>query len=206
MTFPLRALLLPVFALQLAIFPAAAITKAEFDAHPAAQVVMSYLRYAMAQDWTKSVALLEPDSVTDLRERYIARIKQATTIDEEIAMVRKLDRNNLAEVEKMSDVDFYIAYHKGVQDRFDVTPEILEQIRKTMGVLPLSLGEETIDGKDYAHILVRTKHQNRSKEVSSLDMISLIKLGGKWKVTLLAQRPVVKDVEGKAAAEKKKSK
>lgn len=196
MRFPLRALL-PFLAFQSAVLPVAAQGNAEIEAHPATQVVLSYLRYAMAQDWTKSVALLQPESVTDLRVRYVARIKQAATLDEEIAMVRKLDRNSLGEVEKMSDVDFYIAYHKGVQDRFDVTPEVLEQIRKTMGVKLLSLATETVEEKDYAHILVRTKHQNRDREVSSLDMISLLKLDGKWKVTLLAQMPIVKKLDAK---------
>jgi hypothetical protein len=195
MRFPLRALLLPLLAIQAASLPLAAQSNAQIEGHPATQVVLSYLRYAMAQDWTKSVALLEPESVTDLRVRYLERIKQASTIDEEIAMVRKLNCNNLSEVEKMTDVDFYIAYHKGVQDRFEVTPEILEQIRKTMGVKLLSLGEETVEGKDYTHVLVRTKHQNRDREVSSLDMISLVKIDGKWKVTLLAQRPLVKKLE-----------
>ncbi len=195
MRFPLRALLLPLLAFQAATLSVSAQSNAQIESHPATQVVLSYLRYAMAQDWTKSVALLEPESVTDLRVRYLERIKQASTIDEEIAMVRKLNCNNLSEVEKLTDVDFYIAYHKGVQDRFEVTPEILEQIRKTMGVKLLSLGEETVEEKDYTHVLVRTKHQNRDREVSSLDMISLVKIDGKWKVTLLAQRPIVKKLE-----------
>lgn len=206
MRHPLRALLLPLIALQAAALPLPAQANAKIEAHPATQVVLSYLRYAMAQEWTKSVALLEPESVTDLRVRYIERIKQASTIDEEIAMVRKLDRNSFSEVEKMTDTDFYIAYHKGVQDRFDVTPEILEQIRKSMGVKLLSLAEETVEGQDYAHILVRTKHENRDREVSSLDMISLIKLDGKWKVTLLAQRPLVKPIEGEAKPKEDKPK
>ncbi len=180
-------------ALAIATFVSAPVALAQksIESHPAAQVVMSYLRYAMSQEWRKSVALLEPESVEDLKLRYIERIKRAPTIDEEIAMVRKLDKNNLKEVQAMKTIDFYIAYHKGVQDRFEVTEEILNQIKTTMRAKLLSIGEETIEGTDYAHILVRTKHENRDKEVSSLDLVSLIKIDGKWKVTLRAQRPLI---------------
>jgi len=163
--------------------------------HPATQVVFQYLKHATSQEWKESVVLLDADSVLDLMRRYVYRIKQAPTIDDEIAMVRKLNQTSLSAVEKMDPVDFYIAYHKGVQERFEVTDEILEQIKTTMRAKPLSLGLETIDGLEYAHVLVRTRHQNRDKEVSSLDLVSLVNLKGSWKVTLLAGRPIIKEIK-----------
>ena len=165
--------------------------------HPATQVVFQYLKHATSQEWTESVKLIEKESVVDLMQRYIYRIKQSPTIDEEISMVRKLNQTSLSAVEQMDPVAFYIAYHKGVQERFDVTEEVLNQIKETMGAKPLSAAEETIEGREYAHILVRTRHQNRDKEVSSLDLVSLVKVDGTWKVTLLAGRPIVKDTKAK---------
>lgn len=188
---------IPLFSIAAALLcclSAPAIAQEDVKTHPATQVVFQYLKHATSQEWKESVKLLDKDSVVDLMQRYIYRIKQASTIDEEISMVRKLNQTSLSAVEKMDPVDFYIAYHHGVQERFDVTDEVLEQIKTTMRARPLSIGLETIDELEYAHVLVRTKHQNRTKEVSSLDLVSLVKLKGEWKVTLLAGRPIIKDI------------
>ena len=48
------------------------------------------------------------------------KIKASSTFDEEIARVRKVDCSNLREVESLKPVDFYVRYHKGVQQRFKV--------------------------------------------------------------------------------------
>ena len=58
----------------------------------------------------------------------------------------------------------------------------------------LSLVEETNDGEELAHVLVRTKHDNGpDKTILSLELISMIKLDGKWKVTMDAMTPTILD-------------
>ena len=186
-----RTTFLAVFFFILA--PALAPAQEDINQHPATKVVLSYLRYSMGQQWEKSGKLIETDSLETLKRRYIQRIKMAPTIDDEMAMVRRLDQNSLSDVEKMEPFAFYVAYHKGLQERFEVTEELLDQIINTMGVRVMALAEEDFDGIDYAHVLVRTRHENRDKEVSSLDLVSLIKVGDDWKVTLNALDPSVKD-------------
>ena len=70
--------------------------------HPATLVTFDYLRNAMGQDWRKASALMEPASLKILKARYIIRIKAAATLDDEIALVRRLDCSNLSEVEKLA--------------------------------------------------------------------------------------------------------
>ena len=90
----------------------------EISKHPATQVTFSYLRNAMGQDWKKAAQSIEPLSLENLKARYILKIKASSTFDEEIARVRRVDCANIREVEKLDAVDFYVRYHKGVQQRF----------------------------------------------------------------------------------------
>ena len=167
----------------------------EISKHPATQLTFSYLRNARGQDWEKAAQLIEPLSLENLKARYILKIKASSTFDEEIARVRRVDCANIREVEKLDAVDFYVRYHKGVQQRFKVDQEILDKILASLGVKLLSLAEDTVGGKDYCHILVRTRHSNGDKQISALDLVSLVKIKDTWKVTLNAQQPVVKKVE-----------
>ena len=176
----------------------------DIESHPAYQVVVSYLTYAMGQDWPKSGALIEAASLKDLRDRYIARIGSARTVQEEIDMCRALDCTNLTEAKTLDPTDFYIRYHQGIEKRYKVSKEKLDTIMRTKRVKLLSLAEETHNGKDLAHVLVRTKHDNGSKEISSLELISLLKVDGKWLVTLDAMRPTVEEGSGETGGTPKK--
>lgn len=163
--------------------------------HPATIVTFEYLRNAMGQDWRKAAALIEPASLESLKVRYIVRIKASATIDDEIALVRRLDCNNLREVEKLNASEFYIRYHEGIQKRFTIDQEKLKKILDSLAVKLLSLAEETVSSKEYCHVLVRTRHSNGDKQISALDLVSLLKVDGKWKVTTNAQEPVVKNLK-----------
>ena len=169
-------------------------TKA-INQHPATLVTFDYLRNAMGQDWRKAGALMEPASLETLKERYIVRIKASATLDDEIALVRRLDCSNLSEVQKLDTQEFYVRYHEGIQKRFNIDQEKLKKILDSLGVKVLSLAEETVNSKEYCHILVRTRHSNGDKQISALDLVSLLKVDGKWKVTTTAQEPVVKSLK-----------
>ena len=167
----------------------------EISKHPATKVTFNYLKNAMGQDWNEAATLIEPRSLENLKARYILRIKASATFAEEIARVRRVDCANLREVEKLKPVDFYVRYHKGVQRRFNVDQDKLDKILASLGVKLLSLAHDKVGEREYCHILVRTRHSNGDKQISALDLVSLIKIEEKWKVTLNAQDPVVKKIE-----------
>ena len=73
--------------------------------------------------------------------------------------------------------------------------EKLKKILDSLGVKVLSLAEETVSSKEYCHILVRTRHSNGDKQISALDLVSLLKVDGKWKVTTTAEEPVIKNLK-----------
>ncbi len=171
--------------------------------HKAYQRVVSYLTYAMGQDWPKSAALIEENSLKNLRDRFIGRIMKARTVQEELDMCRALNCSNLAEVKKLDPTTFYISYHQGIQKAYKVSAEKLKMIMESKEVKLISLGEESHAGKDFAHVLVRTRHKNGDKFVSSLELVSMMKVDGVWLVTMEAQKPTVTDDKGTAAAAKK---
>ena len=199
------SLSLAIFALILTTAPRIGLAQSkDLESHPAYQVVRSYLTYAMGQDWPKSAALIDEVSLQGFRDRYLGTISKARTFQEELDMVRALDCNNLEEVKALDPNDFYIRYHKGVQERYKVTKEKLDLIIKSKKVKLLSLVEEDHDGKKLCHILVRTKHDNGDKTIYSLELISLVKLAGKWMVTLEAMKPTIAEREAAAASSAKK--
>ena len=157
--------------------------------HAAAQVVQQYLRLALARKWVESAKLIEPDSLQNLRDSYVRRIKRpGTSIEEETAMVKKLGKSDVEEVAKMPPIAFYAAYNTALQAKYDLTNEVLSIIARTLELRLLSIA---LEGDQLAHILVRTSHQDNRNHVSNLELVSLRKINGKWLVALNEQIPVI---------------
>ncbi len=159
---------------------------AALDAHPTAKVVRDYLAMILARQWNKSAEILDAGSLKGLQDDYVTRLKNARTIDDEEAMTRRVGKGTLEEVAKMAPRDFYTAYHSGLQERYKVTEEVLDTIRKSLEIRLLSIAEE--DPK-LTHVLVRTRHSNGKARVENLELISLRKNGEKWQVALSEQAP-----------------
>ncbi|MEZ5301756.1 MAG: hypothetical protein R3F11_14060 [Verrucomicrobiales bacterium] len=156
--------------------------------HPAAEVVVRYLRHALSLEYDLAAKLIEPQSLESLKGGYIDRIKAAPVLDEEMAMIKKLGGERLSDIEAMTPAQFYIAYNKGLQSRFEITPELLNRIKSSIKLRVLSVGLEE-DG-NLAHVLVRTEHDRERHHVKDLELVSLVKVSGEWKVSLVQQRAV----------------
>ncbi len=172
---------------------------ADPEAHPAAKVVHDYLGMILARQWKGSSDIVDESSMKGLQDDYIARISRAPTMDDEESMVRRVGKGSLDEVRAMKPREFYTAYHEGLQERYKVDENILEIIRKSLTIKLLSVAEE---GPKTVHILVRTKHSNGKVIIENLELVSLVKIGDKWKVALNEQSPKVTPVEGAAPAPK----
>jgi len=172
----------------------AATAQSEGESHKSYQVAVSYLSWAMSQEWNKAAGVIELESLKNLKARWVDKIRNAPTVSEEIAICRRLDCLNLDEVAQLDPTDFYARYHKAFQDRFKVDDEALAKIVATIKVKFLSLAIDEHNGKTYSHVLVRTKHNNGTFEISSIEMISLVLVGDKWQVTLEANQPTRKKI------------
>ena len=164
-------------------------SSAQISKHPAAKVVQDYLRLALARKWTASAKLIEPESLQNLRDSYVRRIKRpGTSIEEETEMVKKLGQADVEDVAKMPPIAFYSAYNTALQQKYDLTNDVLALISNTLELRLLSIA---LEGDELAHILVRTSHRDNRNHVTNLELISLRKVRDKWMVALNEQIPVI---------------
>ena len=125
----------------------------------------------------------------NLRDSYVRRIKRpGTSVEDETAMVKKLGKADVEDVAKMTPTEFYAAYNTALQEKYDLTNDVLTLIANTLELRLLSIA---IEGDDLAHILVRTSHRDNRNQVSNLELVSLRKINDKWMVALNEQIPVI---------------
>ncbi len=165
-------------------------------AHPASKVVKDYLQLVLQREWTKSATLVEPSSLKQLHADFLRRLKAAPTMDDEEEMTRRVGKGSFTEVEKMAPLAFYTAYHEGIQERWKVSPEVIKKVRDSLTVRLLSIGEEDAD---HVHILVRTKHSNDKAIIENLELLSLVRIDGAWKVALNEQAPKITPLDSALA-------
>lgn len=162
-------------------------------AHPASKVVRDYLHLVLQREWNKSATLVEPNSLKQLHQDFIRRLKAAPTMDDEAEMTRRVGKNTSLEVEDMAPLAFYTAYHEGIQERWKVSPEVIKKVRDSLTVRLLSIG---VEDEDHVHILVRTKHSNDKAIIENLELLSLVRMDGAWKVALNEQAPRITPLDG----------
>lgn len=174
----------------------AAADTAKLDAHPASKVVREYLQLMLQREWVKSAALVEPASLQQLVKDYVEKLKRAPTMDDEEAMCQRVGKSNVDDVAAMAPIDFYVAYHQGIQERYKVPPEVIKKVRETLTLKLLSIAQED---DSHVHVLVRTRHNNDKAVFESLELVSLVKVDGAWKVGLNEQAPRVTPLDPAAA-------
>jgi hypothetical protein len=157
------------------------------EKHPAAQVVVKFLRLSVNRDYAQAADLIAPASLATLKADYVKKVKNPrTAMDEAGAMCRAVGVENETAVEAMTPVSFYTAYNQGMQRRYNVTDEVNQRIADSLELNILSVADE---GATLAHFLVRTQHQTMSNQVSHLEVISLQRQGSQWLVSLGEKEP-----------------
>ena len=165
-------------------------------AHPASKIVREYLQLVLQRDWNKSATLVEPNSLKQLHSDFRQRLKKAPTMDDELLMTKRVGKDTFTQVGNMAPIAFYTAYHEGLQERWKVSPEVIKKVRDSLTVRLLSVGEED---SNRVHILVRTSHSTDKALIENLELISLLKLDGTWKVTLNGQEPRITPLDSALA-------
>jgi hypothetical protein len=174
-------------------------TAAQAESHPAAGVVVSYLRYSIGRQFAKAAALIEPESLKGLHADYVRRLKAAPLMQEEEDMCRAVGKKNLEAVSVMTPTDFYIAYNSGLQERYQVTDEVNAHIAQSLELSIISVGEEK---PGLVHVVVRTAHNTMTVHVENLETLSLVNQGGSWLVSLSEKMPKVSKLNAAAPATK----
>jgi hypothetical protein len=157
------------------------------EKHPAAQVVISFLRHSVNRDYAKAADLILPASLMTLQKDYLARVKSPRVgLDEVTAMCRAVGVDDERGIQAMSPTEFYVAYNQGLQRRYNVTDEVNQRIADSLELNILSVAEE---GPALVHFLVRTQHRTMANEVRHLEIVSLARVGTEWLVSLGEKEP-----------------
>jgi|GEM_PF-2002875 len=157
------------------------------EKHPAAQVVVKFLRHSVNREYDKAADLIVPASLTTLRADYLTKVKSPRIgLDEATAMCKAVGVEEERGIEAMTPRDFYTAYNLGMQRRYHVTDEVNQRIAESLELNMLSVAEE---GPGLVHFLVRTQHHTMANAVRHLEIISLVRDGGNWLVALGEQEP-----------------
>lgn len=195
MTFRFRSLVAALSGAALLAISAMQVSAQPVDpeTHPAGKVVKEYLGMILSRQWNKSADIVDETSLAGLQQDFMERVRGARTMDDEEALLRRVGKSTIAEVQKMGPREFYTAYHQGLQERYKVDENVLNVIRKTLSIKLLSAAQEN---DRLVHILVRTKHSNGKAEIENLELVSLVKNGDRWQVGLNAQAPKITPVKG----------
>lgn len=166
------------------------------EKHPAAQVVVQFLRHSVNREYEKAADLIQPASLETLQKDYVAKVKNPrVALDEVSAMCRAVGAADERGIEAMTPRAFYAAYNQGMQRRYNVTDEVNRRIADTLELNMLSVAEE---GPSLVHFLVRTQHRTLANEVRHLEIISLTRNGTQWLVSLGEHEPKYTPLAGAA--------
>ncbi len=194
----MRLLRLFCLLLTLALAAPGQTTRDLAERHPAAQVVVQFLRHSVNRDFAKAADLIEPGSLGQLKEDYLKRVNNPTLpLDEVRAMCQAVGVEEEKDIAAMTPPAFYVAYSKGLQRRYNVTDEANKKISDTLELNLLSAAEER---PDLVHLLVRTNHETLKNKISNLELVSLVKKGNQWLVSLGEQQTKVQPLETTAPA------
>jgi hypothetical protein len=152
------------------------------------KVVVDYLDSALRHDWASATKLVEPASMASVQDGWLKRAELAPTIDDEMRIVRSMGKGSLDEVKAMPPAEFYAAYHAALAQRFNLTEARIKTIADSLTLRVLAIAMET---DSLAHVLVRTTHDDEDRHVSKLEVVSLVKAGDRWLVSLDEQGPKV---------------
>lgn len=170
------------------------------EKHPAAQVVVQFLRHSVNRSYGAASSLVSPQSLATLKKDYVERLMSPRIpLDQVGAMCRAVGVEKEEQVQAMTPAQFYVAYNQGMQRRYNVTDADNKRIAESLQLFLLSVAEE---GKDLVHLLVRTKHETANNEVSNLEVVSLVLQEGKWRVSLGAQETKYTPLEKKEGGAK----
>ncbi|WP_038171896.1 hypothetical protein [Verrucomicrobium sp. BvORR106] len=169
--------------------------------HPTAKVVNAYLEAVVKQDWKTASTMLLPVSLERRKTQMITSVKNSTTMTEEAAKLNMLGVKDVAELQKMTPQEAYVADRAAVHSRMKVSPETIKKKQETLKINILGLVSEE-SGK-IVHAVVRTRQETTDVAIEELLLISLTqdKLDTKkWHVVPDMQQPITTPLAAAKAA------
>lgn len=195
MTNRFRPLLCALLAIGFAGAPRLSAQTADLESHPAVKAVNDYLGMIFTRQWDRGVDVVDQESVRRYFNDYVKRVASARTLDEEETLLHRVGKEKLEDLRKMAPADWYAAYNSGLSKEHKLGEERQAEVRrtlkmKTIGVVP--------DGESLVHVLTRANFSNGEVNIEHMEMTTLRKNEGKWRVVIDGREPKVTPLEGAA--------
>lgn len=156
--------------------------------HPSHKIAEKYLGATHLHQWAYAAQMIDGKSLENLKRIQKRLLENAPTIPEEKALLRLLDLDDIFEIDKIDAEEMFIRRAKANTKRLAITETQLAQLQESLKMKTLSTASE---GNDMVHALVRVQYVVENRSISELVLVSLIKEGTVWKVSLDAQEPNV---------------
>jgi hypothetical protein len=160
--------------------------------HPAYKVAEKYLRASHLHQWTYAVKMIEKKSLENLKRIQKRFLLSAPTIPEEEELLRRLGLTDVSGLDALTPEQVFVRRASG-NTRDLVDPEAhIAQVEKTLSLKTLSTATE---GTEFVHSLLRVQYEVKNRRISELALVSMVKEGTVWKISLDAQEPSVEKVD-----------
>ncbi len=159
--------------------------------HPAYKVAEKYIRASHLHQWTYAVKMIESRSLENLKVIQKRFLLNAPTIPDEEELLRRLGLSDVSGLDELTPEEVFIR-RAAANTRDLPDPEAhIAQMEKSLKLTTLTTAREN---DDLVHVLMRVSYIVKTRAIAELALVSLIKEGTVWKISLDAQEPTVTPV------------
>jgi len=165
------------------------------EPHESAKLALDYKRAVELHEWNDAVKFIEKRSLTNLKKFQIQYLRDAPTIGAEEKLLRLMGLTKINDLTTLSPEEIFVRKGMGNTNTLSDPIKYKADLKKT---LKLKLIGTSMEDDSLVHAIIRTEYGQVdgatgqvAKVISKLDLVSLVKEGNAWKVSLDAHEPKV---------------
>jgi hypothetical protein len=144
------------------------------------KVVAGSMEAARKGDWKRYAELVHPESLKDYKSMWLPLMQAAAKEgqDKQADLLRLFDEGaDLKSLMALEPKAFFVSSMKGMASQTTVSkPDAAKSDEKILGTVR--------EGKDLAHVLIRTHTRYQQIEVNKLDVVTVKRSDTRWKIVL----------------------
>lgn len=175
-----------IFCLCVLLSPASSVLCRAGDAKPQPdeaaieKVVAASMQAARKGDWKEYADLMDPESLQDYKSMWLPVLKASTreAPAKQAELLALFDKaTDLNSVLALKPKELFVSSMKGMAAQTTIPKQVTAKIdEKILGTVR--------EGKDLAHVLIRTRAMYQQTEVNKVDVVTLKRNGTEWRIML----------------------
>ena len=141
-------------------------------------VVQGYLETMKAGQFVKMAELMHPEALEKFRAMMLSIVDETKTSEEDNPLRLFRGVKDVAALKKLSPAEFFAAFFGGLMD---LSPAMKDALGSgSMGMTPIG----SVPEGDVLHVVCRTTAGVEGVNITKMEVISLKRAGGNWRVLL----------------------